>query len=143
MDYENYCNELLECLITAERMENYIQGNVSLLAKGEVAVLMYLMNENDGVSAIELSQYFHINTSRVAAILNGLCKKGYARRIRNCNDKRKIQVFITDKGKEYAMIQKKDVLEHIHKLVDLLGENDAREHLRIMKKIANLYMNFI
>ena len=133
--------ELLNYLIIGERIGHIIQGNVAEIAKGELAVLIYLIDEKDGASAIEISQRFQINTSRVAAILKTLSKKGYIERKSDPQDKRKIQVYITDKGKQYGQQRREDILDHIDQMLEMLGEEDAKEHLRIMKRIAYIYQS--
>ena len=103
--------------------------------------MIYLIDEKDGASAIEISQRFQINTSRVAALLKTLSKKGYIERKSDPKDKRKIQVYITDKGKQYGQQRREDILNHIDQMLEMLGEEDAKEHLRIMKRIAYIYQS--
>lgn len=141
MSNREEAKELLNYLIIGERIGHIIQGNVAEIAKGELAVLIYLIDEKDGASAIEISQRFQINTSRVAAILKTLSKKGYIERKSDPKDKRKIQVYITDKGKQYGQQRREDILNHIDQMLEMLGEEDAKEHLRIMKRIAYIYQS--
>ena len=94
MEFQNYANELIEYLIIGEQRGRLIQYNISEIAKGEIAVLMYLLKEKDGANAYEISRRFDINTSRVAAILNSLCRKEYVKRMSDADDKRKIHVYI-------------------------------------------------
>lgn len=143
MDYQEWARELLNYLIIGERIGHIIQGNIAEIAKGELAVLIYLLDENDGASASEISQRFDINTSRVAAILNALSKKEYIERKSDPCDKRRIHVYITSKGRQYGEERRKDILEHVRRMLEQLGEEDAREHIRIMKKISNISQNFI
>lgn len=139
MDYQECAKELLDYLIIGERIGHIIQGNIAEIAKGELAVLVYLLDENNGASARDISQRFDINTSRVAAILNTLSKKGYIERRSDPCDKRKIQVYITKKGKEYGEERRQDILEHVCRLLRELGEEDAKEHIRLMKKISHIF----
>lgn len=139
MDYQECAKELLNYLIIGERIGHIIQGNISEIAKGELAVLIYLLDENNGANAGKISKRFDINTSRVAAILNALSKKGYIERKEDPIDKRKIQVYITEKGREYGEERRQDILEHVCKMLKELGEEDAKEHIRIMKKISNIF----
>lgn len=141
MDYQKYAKELLDYLIIGERIGYIIQGNISEIAKGELAVLIYLIDENNGANARNISQRFDINTSRVAAILNTLSKKGYIERKSDASDKRKICVYITEKGRKYAEERRQCILEHVCHMLEELGEEDAKEHIRIMKKISNLCLD--
>lgn len=143
MDYQECAKELLNYLIIGERIGHIIQGNITEIAKGELAVLVYLLDENDGASASEISQRFDVNTSRVAAILNALSKKKYIERKGDPIDKRKIHVYITPQGRQYGEERRKDILEHVCGMLEQLGEEDAREHIRIMKKISNIFLEHI
>ena len=51
--------------------------NLSDLSSGEQAVLHYLSLQDNSISAGELTNTFRIRSSRTAAILNALEKKGY------------------------------------------------------------------
>lgn len=137
---EKMKEELLEALILSERLRNKIEGEVSKLAKGEVAVLMYL-NEHDGANAKDLSQFLDINTSRVAAILNSLCKKGYIIRNQDIDDKRKIQVYMTKEGNDFYIQQRKKVLSHLSKFIDIIGEEDVKKHIETLKKISKVFLD--
>lgn len=139
MDYQEYAKEMVKYMLMNEQKGRKIQGKISEFAKGEEAVLYYLSHEKDGASARELSLYFQINTSRVAAILNSLCKKGYVERKHDDFDKRKIHVFITDEGRNYAKKQYNDVVNRVQLLLEQLGEEDTKEHLRIVKKISDIF----
>lgn len=138
MDYSKGAEELLKYLIESERNGYIIQGNISEIAKGEIAVINFLRVEGDGVTPARISQEFNINTSRVAAILNSLSKKGYIERKANPNDKRKTNVYITDQGREYGKCKRDDILEKLSRTLELLGDDDAKEYIRIMGKIKNI-----
>lgn len=138
MDYTFYAKELLEYLVDSERKGHIIQGNISRITKGEDALIQYLMLEGDGICANQISNHFGVNTSRVAAILNSLTKKGYVERQVDLSDKRKIRVYITEKGKIYGDNTRKEVLSKVVKILELLGENDAREYIRIQKRIIDI-----
>ncbi len=80
MDYQKYAKELICYMVENEQNFKFCNHDVSEIARGEGAVLIYLMDDHDGVNASEISQRFDINTSRVAAVLNALSKKGYIER---------------------------------------------------------------
>lgn len=141
MGYHEEAKELLSYLIINERIGHLIQGNILEIAKGEMAVLIYLIDEKNGANALDISQRFRVNTSRVAAILNSLSKKNYIERKPDPLDKRKIQVFITSKGRQFGEEKREYVLTCIERMLELLGEEDTREYLRIMKKISTILIS--
>ncbi|MGI5979037.1 MAG: MarR family winged helix-turn-helix transcriptional regulator [Oscillospiraceae bacterium] len=138
MDYEKYAAELLDYRIAGDRGCRLLQNNISEVSRGELPVLLYLVEEKDGACAGEISENFGVNTSRVASILNSLCKKGYVVRVPHPTDRRKIQVFVTEKGRSFATERRSEAVRHLSELLRLLGEEDALEHVRIMKRVAEL-----
>lgn len=138
MDYEEYAAKLLDYRIAGDRSCRLLQNNISEVSRGELPVLLYLVEENDGASAGEISERFGINTSRVASILNSLCRKGFVLRAPNPTDRRKIRVFVTERGRCFATERRREAVRHLAELLCLLGETDALEHVRIMKRVAEL-----
>lgn len=141
MDYQEYAKQIIECVIVNQQTGNVIYNHVSEIAKGEIGVLLYLIDENNGANAYEISQRFDVNTSRVAAVLKSLCKKGFIQRIIDPMDKRKIQVYITDKGREYGEERRQEIIIKMSKILSQLGEYDAKEYVRILQKISNIVEN--
>lgn len=137
MDYQKYARELIGYMIENEQSFKFCHGDISEIARGEGAVLIYLMG-GDGVCASEISQRFDINTSRVAAVLNTLSKKGFIKREEDPLDKRKIRVFITDKGKAFAYERKKEIESYFVTLLEHLGDEDTKEYLRLSGKINQI-----
>ena len=138
MNYEKYAAELLEYRIAGDRSCRLIQNNISEVSRGELPVLLYLLEERDGACAGDISENFGVNTLRVASILNSLCKKGYVVRVTDPKDRRKIQVFVTEKGRTFATERRDEAVRNLSELLRLLGEQDALEHVRIMKRVAEL-----
>lgn len=137
MVYQKQARELMNYIILTERNRQSLLNVLSEVSKGEMAVLMYLMNEEDGVCASVISRFFKINTSRVAAILNSLSKKGMVQRQADSNDKRKIHIYLTEEGKVYTKQKVEILLSYMSDVLQYLGEDDAREYIRIMKKMSH------
>lgn len=135
MDYKQIASELIEYLIKQEQRGRIIQRKLSEISQGEIAVLVFLL-QKDGINACEISQYLEVNTSRVAAILNSLCKKGYIIRVADDKDKRKIRIYITNQGRELCIQKREETVLNLSKLLEKLGEDDALEYIRIMKKVS-------
>lgn len=141
MDYEKCAKQIIECVLEHEQTGNVIYNNVSEIAKGEVGVLLYLIDENNGANAYEISQRFDVNTSRVAAVLKSLCRKGYIERIIDPLDKRKIQVYITEEGRCFGEERRHEIILKVSQVLSKLGEDDTKEYVRIIKKISQIVEN--
>ncbi|HEY4135414.1 MAG TPA: MarR family transcriptional regulator [Alphaproteobacteria bacterium] len=55
--------------------------------------------EEDGLTQRELSQRVGMMEPTTVTALNGMEKRGYVRRVRNATDRRKVNIFLTEKGR--------------------------------------------
>lgn len=108
------------------------------ISQGEMAMLLYLIRIDAPTTPTALSNCFHLSTARVTNILNSLERKGYVGRTRDERDRRRVIVRVTEAGKDYAAERYQDAIADLMELLTMLGEADAREYLRLMKKISTL-----
>ena len=101
--------------------------NLSDLSSGEQAVLHYLSLQDNSISAGELTNTFRIRSSRTAAILNALEKKGYP------TDRRRVLITITDAGRIVVDEKSNEGIEHTAAFLEMLGPEDAEEFIRIIR----------
>ena len=106
--------------------------------RGEIGVLGYLAFEKDEATAGELSENLNVTTARIASILNSLEAKDYIKRTEDNKDKRKTLVVVTKKGKALAKKAKKEVIDKITKVIEEIGEKEAKEYIRITLKIREI-----
>ena len=55
--------------------------------------------DEDGLTQRELSQRVGMMEPTTVTALNGMEKRGYVQRVRNTEDKRKVNIYLTDKGR--------------------------------------------
>jgi DNA-binding MarR family transcriptional regulator len=55
--------------------------------------------DEDGLTQRELSQRVGMMEPTTVTALNGMEKRGYVNRVRNVEDKRKVNIYLTDKGR--------------------------------------------
>ena len=55
--------------------------------------------DEDGLTQRELSQRVGMMEPTTVTALNGMEKRGYVKRVRNAEDKRKVNIYLTDKGR--------------------------------------------
>ena len=109
---------------------------LSDMSQGEMAVLCYLLFSHNGASAGELTAEFKVRSSRTAAILNGLERKGYAVRSSDPEDKRRVRVYITEKGKKFAWKEHEDAIRDFEYILQDIGQEDSYHLVRIIKRIT-------
>ena len=131
MDYRNRAEYFLHYMRQLNRTA--MVRDLTSLASGEQAVLYYLAFQHDGASAGELTSAFDIRSSRTAAILNALEKKGHARRCQNPSDRRQVLVYTTDEGKDEVKSRYQDAVGRMAEFLELLGPEDSEEFIRIVR----------
>jgi len=127
----------------ARRLVTYSQSlakgqfkTASGINAGEPAVLQYLSAHEDGDPATpsKLAKQLDITRARMTRILDSLEKKGLVVREQDPGDKRRMMVSITDEGRERAKNEYASSIRAMDKFIETLGERDANELLRILKK---------
>lgn len=128
---ENLGEELYNLL--AELLNRKINRTVQDSIRGEYGVLRYLMYVQDNVSAGILTEQLHVVPGRMTDILKSLEAKGFIRRHRDEEDKRKVNVCITDAGKVEAEEKRTYISKEYQGLFEILGKKDTKELIRLLK----------
>lgn len=135
----NYRELAIELFVNMRKIAKMpIQKKIGEISHGEMRILGHLISENDGVSAGELSEKLDLTTPRVASALNSLAKKGFIERSRNPIDKRIVIVNITAVGKKIMLERREEAISMAEMFLEKLGEKDATELIRIMKRINEI-----
>ena len=132
MDYHALAEDLLGSIIY-RTMPTEKPRQLSI---GERGILNYLHFHRDGVLSGELSRDLGITTGRTAVTLRTLERKGLIRRSASPADRRCVIVCITDEGAAAAEDFRRNVLSSMEYVLRSLGEEDALEYVRIVKRIA-------
>ena len=106
--------------------------------KGEMRVLSYLYQQEEPVQPGELCQILDASSARVAAVLKRLEGKGQIQRQMDTDDRRKILVCITPAGHRLVEARRGEMHNYLAEIIDRLGEDDAREGLRILARILDI-----
>ncbi len=102
---------------------------------GGKGIVAYLSFVKDDVLVGELVEKLQLSSGRVAIALNMLEEKGLVVREKEKEDKRKVKVRVTEKGKKLAEETKTMLLDQLTSVLKGLGEVDASEFLRLHRKI--------
>ena len=133
MNKDDFINEIAggfsEISLIREKLES------TILLKGENVLLSYLREFKISTPSI-LADVLDVTPARIAAILRSLEKKDFIFRGIDLEDKRRVVVELTEKGKDFAEKLKNDIEEHSLALFESLGESDAGEFLRLIRKIS-------
>lgn len=107
-----------------------------ILNPREIMCLSFIADNHHGdkVKLSEISNHFHVTPPAVSQMIRVLEDGGYIERVILKNDRRSVYVCISEKGIDTLKEADKVVNKEFVRLVEHLGENDALELLRIMKK---------
>jgi MarR family transcriptional regulator, organic hydroperoxide resistance regulator len=136
MNYKLLAEELFHIMTRTAKLP--FQKKVDDLSHGERRILGYLTFGKNGVPSGDLSDKLDLTTPRVASALNSLAKKGYIERNRDENDKRMVIVSITEAGKSFMMEEYNKLISMMQQTLERLGESDAKELIRIIKRIKEI-----
>lgn len=133
MDSQDFVFEMMHNLrIFSNKVPQFITHPI----RGEKFILNYLLHSNTTVIPSDISSSMETSTARTAAALNALEDKKLITRDINKDDRRQILVSLTDEGRQLAESYEKEYLQKGARLFEVLGEQDAKEFLRIVGKIA-------
>ncbi len=110
--------------------------NAAELLKGEIPVLCHI-SEKQEITPTELARKFSLTTARIATILNHLEDKSLIVRIHDNQDRRKVYIHPTKAGLELANIKMAELHNQLSELLQALGEEDAKEYLRLTQRVAD------
>jgi DNA-binding MarR family transcriptional regulator len=106
--------------------------------KGEGFVLKYLASRTSAALPTELSEALHSSTARISSILGVLEKKGLVVREIDRDNRRNILVTLTDKGREQAALQEREMRNYMERTLVTLGEADTREFVRLIRRVSEI-----
>ncbi len=106
--------------------------------EGETAALYSLCTcGRESLTPTQISEHLQVSRARAANILRSLRGKGYVRMDIAEDDRRKMDVTITEAGRK-AMEEKYDfLLRYFDLYIDVLGEEDIADLTRLLKKTVD------
>ena len=97
--------------------------------RGEMAVMRLLHNSRQKMTAGELSSRLDMTTSRIAAVLGSLQKKGLL--------ERRVMVSLTEAGDRLCEKRKRHFMSKISKMLAMLGE-DAPTFVHLIGRVFEI-----
>ncbi len=91
--------------------------------------------DKQGTPSTKLGPKMGMESRSLTRVLNNLEKEGLIKRIKDGEDKRKMNVFLTDDGKRMRDESKRIVLEFNTTLADTIGRDEFKTFLKTMEKI--------
>ncbi len=137
MEQEYSARKLRELVVHSPKA--YARLAKLLSETGEEGVLSCLLHSDGSLLPGELAARLDLTSGRIANILRSLESKGLVQRENVEQDGRKMRVFLSESGKVHAARLEESTLSQHQALLEHLGEEDAREMLRLLEKCLRFY----
>ena len=106
--------------------------------RGEMAVILmlHLAQEADEppLTPSVIAERAHLTSARTANVLRSLEEKGWVTREHATDDRRRVTVSLTEAGDAERVRRRREFEEQATAFLARLGEDDAREAIRILKR---------
>lgn len=136
MDKDILAKSLLDAFDSINKQELF--EKMKIVFKGENLMLAILMDMGGKATPGELIKYTECTAARLTAIAKSLENKGFVKRIQNSEDKRSTIIEMTSEGIARFMLLQKESIERIFNLIEMLGENDAKEFVRLINRLSEI-----
>lgn len=136
MDYTSFADNFIRLFGTLMKLTR--PKRYGSYTRGEMCILNYLYDKKEAAQPGELSAVMEASSARVAAVLRTLENKGQIERCIDGVDRRKILVHITGTGRRIVEARRREVSEYFAQIIHRLGEDDAREGMRILARIMTI-----
>ncbi|MCH5163506.1 MAG: winged helix-turn-helix transcriptional regulator [Clostridiales bacterium] len=117
--------------------KNFVE-KIDVKSRGLWIILHYISVSTGEVCAGDISKEFNVSTARTTVVLKTLTKKGFIETYSSADDRRRVVVKITEKGKSALKKAEDELVEFMKLLIDKVGEDDIKEFVRIFAKINQL-----
>jgi DNA-binding MarR family transcriptional regulator len=94
-------------------------------------IALYYLGEGETISQCELAEKMGIKASSVARLIDRMEREEYVLRKRSQEDKRRVDLYITDKGKKL----REKLLPEGEKMSKLVSKGISDEEIEIFKKV--------
>lgn len=78
-----------------------------------------------------------VSSARIAALLKHLEQKGWISRSADEHDERRVNVLLTDAGRELINSRRREAIERVSAALREIGEEDAHEYVRLQQKMLD------
>lgn len=135
MDYSHLAEKMLS--VRAQLSHLPAGEAVSDACGGEFFALSLLLLGDAPSCPSELSRSMGVSSARIAALLKHLEQKGFIQRRADEFDERRVNVSLTDTGRELINERRREAIERVAAALRSLGEEDAREYVRLQQKMLD------
>lgn len=132
-----------ELLVALRRIIRAVDLRSKQLSKhvgltGPQLLVMQNIEERPGIMVREIADNINLSPATITNILDRLETRDLATRIRSTQDKRKVGVFLTEKGKEAVIDAPRPLQEHFVERFGQLQEWEQSQMVATVQRIATM-----
>ncbi|MDQ0201548.1 MarR family winged helix-turn-helix transcriptional regulator [Neobacillus ginsengisoli] len=101
-------------------------------------ILEAVFHAVDGISMTQLAQNIGISKQQLTPLVNKLEEAEYVKRVSDTNDKRVVNLFLTEKGRKMASLRWEEFYHTLCKRFDELNEDDLLDLEYALTKINRI-----
>ena len=136
MDYIELAVQLIDMRATVPQIK--MERTMSQIARGEILALNYLAANGNQAYPKDMSRALMLTTARVAAMLKSLEGQGMITRSPDPSYSRQVIVCLTEKGVALVEERRTGMIHSVAKMLEALGEEDAKAYVRIQARLIEL-----
>lgn len=136
MSYEAMAEELLGTIRPKHHRRPPTQIEQNERVKD--GTLRFLFQHEGEASAAQLLDFFGFSSARLTKILTDLEQEGLVVRESHPDDRRRVNVRLTDAGIATALEKHRYTISEIARILELLGETDAKNFVRILIRLHKI-----
>lgn len=122
-------------LLNRMKYSTFKRDNIDMTKK----YIIYLLSKNKSINPKDVMEKISIKPQALANLLTNLENQGYIYRKINKNDKRKMDITITQKGVELKETCYKEEIKKMKDLIEFLGEEDSKKLIYLLERVSNFY----
>lgn len=136
MDFYELAKQLFD--IRASMPQIKMERTLHQRAMSEVLALNYLAANGNKAYPKDISKALMLTTARIAAMLKTLEKRKLITRTPDPHDSRQVIVELTESGTAMVEERRRETIQTTAKMLEALGEEDAKAYIRIQKRLVEL-----
>jgi DNA-binding MarR family transcriptional regulator len=118
-----------------------LTGGYLLSAKNQIPnsqwMALRVVRQHEGIGVKELSRLLGISSSAATQLVDNLVKKGYLVREQNAEDRRALNIKLTEKTKKLIDTANSRVIGKIYSALEVLTDEELRQYCDMSKKVAD------
>ena len=101
-------------------------------------IILIRIYEKETTRVGALSKEMHVSAPTITGVIDRLLRNGYLRRIRDREDRRAVNVELTEKGKGLVERILSEINKRWYRILIHLSEEERENYLRILKRIVEV-----